>query len=69
MQVKNKVFAGRWRHTKKEQKPHIKKMFACENFPTPLPPSRQKKIMVRSLKAKVSNWRYDHFRIQKLEDS
>ena len=37
-----KVFAGRRRHTKNclQREPLIKKMFACENFPTPH--SRQK---------------------------
>ena len=68
MQVKNIVFAGRWRQTKKGAGAAYKKNVACENFPTPPPPPRQKKIMIRPLKAKVTE-KYDHFRIQKLEVS
>ena len=41
-------------YTKKEQEPHIKKMFACKNFPTPPPSPPSQKIMVCPLKAKVS---------------
>ena len=38
MQVKNKVFTGRRSHKKIcfEQEPHIKTIFACENFPASL---------------------------------
>ena len=54
MQVKNKVFAGRWRQTKKGAGAAYKKIVACENFPTPPPPPRPKKNNGQSLKAKVS---------------
>ena len=54
MQVKNKVFAGRWRQTKKGAGAAYKKNVACENFPTPPPPPRPKKNNGQSLKAKVS---------------
>ena len=68
MQVKNKVFAGRWRQTKKGAGAAYKKNVACENFPTPPPPPRPKKIMVNPLRQKCLK-KYDHFRIQKLEVS
>ena len=51
MQVKNKVFAGRWRQTKKELEPHIKKMLRVKIFqPLLLPPVQ--KNYDQSLKGK-----------------